>query len=193
MKKKLQLILLKITFILFNHNFPIIIDNTFQTDATFLWNLQYASFTTIFHLLKIQTFSFQNIKKFFSLNIGFGTPSQDKYALCKHFKNHSKMKEEECHICAKRKDYKDQYHAARNCYQEDVAKQFPFYHCLIACDMQKVIMLPKTELKLQYFIEKLTVFIERFSLLSVEKYYCVVWNESKARRNAADVTSAYFR
>ena len=57
--------LIKIIFILFNHNFPIIIDNTLQTDATFLWNLQYASFTTIFYFLKIQRFSFQNIKKIF--------------------------------------------------------------------------------------------------------------------------------
>ena len=90
------------------------------------------------------------------------------------------MEEEECYICAKRKDYEDQYHAARKCYQEDVAKQFPLDHCLIACDMQKVIMLPKTELKLQCFIKRLTVFIETFSLLSVEKYYCLIWNESKA-------------
>ena len=40
----------------------------------YLWNLQYASFTTIFHLLKIQTFSIQNIKKSFSLNIGSERP-----------------------------------------------------------------------------------------------------------------------
>ena len=143
-------------------------------------------------------------KVFQSLNIGFGRPSQDECDVCEFFKAHAHSAEEEidkCADCAMVQSHLKNAQMARKEYQKDkeaAAAAFsggtsPRQHATLAADMQKVLMLPKTTLKSQYFVSRLTVFNETFSELNGEKDMCLLWHEGEAGRCATEVASAYWK
>ena len=54
-------------------------------------------------------------------------------------------------------------------------------------------MLPKMNLKSQYFISRMAIFNETFCDLNGKQDICILWNEAITGRSAADITSAYFK
>ena len=162
-----------------------------------LWN----DFNALEDQTKISYSKYQKV--FRSLNIGFGRPSQDECDLCEFYKTHSHTDGEEqdkCEQCKMLKLHLENARLARKEYQNDkkIAASSSHgnttsQHATLAADMQKVIMLPKTTLKSQYFVSRLTVFNETFSELNGENDMCLLWREGEAGRCAAEVASAYWK
>lgn len=144
---------------------------------------------------KVSYSLYQNV--FRSLNIGFARPSQDECEICESYKNHNHSigeEESSCHKCTYAKQHLENASLARHSYQRDRNKENPPNgHMSLAVDMQKVIMLPKTSLKSQYFVSRLTVFNETFCDLKGNGDYCLLWHEATSGRCASDLTSVFFK
>ena len=88
---------------------------------------------------------------------------------------------DQCADCAMVQSHLKKVQMARKEYQENkeaAAAAFasgasPRQHTTFAADMQKVLILPKTTLKSQYFVSRLTDFDETFSELNGEKDMCL--------------------
>ena len=135
-------------------------------------------------------------KVFQTLNIGFSRPSQDECDVCQTWKNHEHGEGfvDGCATCVAAKEHLDSAREARENYQNEKHNcKEATDHIFLAADMQKVILLPKTSLKSQYFVSRLTIFNETFCDLNGSKDICVLWNEAVLGRSAADITSAYFK
>ena len=132
-------------------------------------------------------------------NIGCTKPSTDQCLTCilsKKYKHGEPESVDKGNDCILRKNYQihDEIAAeARDEYQRDVAKQWGEGSRCIAVDMQKVIMLPKMNIKEHFFVSRLTVFNETFASLSGDEDMCVLWHEALSGRDASDVTSAYYQ
>ena len=147
------------------------------------------------HEHKISYQVYRNIFK--TQNIGRNKPSQDECPTCILGKGHehdTRAENNECSVCNSLKLHKDIYKDARKCYKEDSLKTvWDAGTCVYAVDMQKVIMLPKMNVKEHFFISRLTVFNETFASLTGKDDLCVMWHEANSGRDASDVTSAYYR
>ena len=113
-----------------------------------------------------RTISYSLYQKVFrTLNIGFARPSQDECEVCDFYNNHSHdITEEEssCQKCAAAKIHLENASLARHSYQQDRSEENSpaAGHMTMAADMQKVIMLPKMNLKSQYFVSRLTKYCD---------------------------------
>ena len=89
-----------------------------------------------------------------------------------------------------RKEYQKDKEAAADAFSSGA---YPRQHATLAADMQKVLMLPKTTFKSQYFVSRLTVFNETFSELNGENNMCLFWHEGERERCTTEVASAYWK
>lgn len=132
-------------------------------------------------------------KLFDDANIGFGKPSQDKCQRCEmnNVNPHEHSENEHCDICDDLKHHLHEAKEARKAYEDDNQRTWPDDTKVYAVDMQKVIMLPKMNIKEHFFVSRLTVFNETFASLSEKDDICVLWHEGISGRDADDVASAY--
>lgn len=132
---------------------------------------------------------------FDTLNIGFGTPSQDDCATCTKYKLHKTDTEtcdDSCNVCQTYQQHHERYTQARIAYTNDKDNKennTKFF----SVDMQKVLILPKMAVKNAFFISRLVVFNETFApLKQAEDNLCILWHEGISGRTAADVASTYY-
>lgn len=155
-------------------------------------------------------------------NIGYSRPSSDECPTCILRKNHdhkpnaestattntqvidsddggdhnnnnnTTMAADACVVC---RDMDLHLHLARDAreeYENDASKQWTGGERVFAVDMQKVLLLPKMNIKEHFFISRLTVFNETFASMSSKQDLCVMWHEALSGRDASDVASAYY-
>lgn len=145
------------------------------------------------HTPKICESSYQRV--FQPMNIGFGKPSQDKCDTCSTLKMHvdgETHNSEGCDDCRKYTQHRDRAKRAREQYHKD-QENIPDDTAVYTADMQKIILLPKMEIKEHFFISRLVVFNETFASVRGDCDYCILWHEAIAGRKAADVASSYIK
>jgi len=133
---------------------------------------------------------------FDSQNIGYNRPSQDECPTCIKAEGHehdSLAADNACKACIDKSTHLAIAKEAREDYQRDATKKWEPFEEAFAVDMQKVIMLPKMNVKEHFFISRLTVFNETFASLAGGDDICILWHEGIAGRDASDVTSSYYR
>lgn len=150
-----------------------------------------------FNVKHEQKVSYELYRKVFDTqNIGYSRPSQDECPTCIKADGHehdSLAADNACKACIDISRHKTIAQEAREDYQRDATKKWETYEEVFAVDMQKVIMLPKMNVKEHFFISRLTVFNETFASLAGGEDICILWHEGIAGRDASDVMSAYYR
>lgn len=140
--------------------------------------------------------SYETYRKIFDEEgITFGQPSTDDCDVCTVYEVHVKDKgecaDENCSICSNAKSHLARVKAARDEYQRDTSDP---KSCIFACDMQKIILLPKLSTKEHFFVSRLIVFNETFASVGGTKPdYVILWHEEVAGRLASDVANSYIK
>ena len=148
--------------------------------------------------------SYELYRKIFEAqNIGHSGPSQDECPTCILGKSHehdnasdpdtAATERRNCSICMRTELHQQMAKEAREEYQRDSRKEWDTGSACFAVDMQKIIMLPKMNVKEHFFVSRLAVFNETFASLSNDDDLCVLWHEGLSGRDASDVTSAYYK
>lgn len=96
-----------------------------------------------------------------------------------------------CEICKNYDKHVNRYTVARIKYQQD-RDNMPANQYIYTVDMQKILILPKMNIKNAYFVSRLVVMHETFAALHNGKNLCIVWHEATAGRSAPEVCSSYY-
>lgn len=130
---------------------------------------------------------------FDKLNISFASSSLDKCHICEEHKH----KDHTCNpeSCLSYENHRKNALEAREKMKNDGKNNTDNNEVkVISVDMQKVIQLPKLEVKEAYFKRKLNVFNETFCDVHQNgQSVCIVWHEEESGRKSWNVASAYIK
>lgn len=128
---------------------------------------------------------------FDSLNISFSRSSNDKCSICEAHRNKG---DHECQgeSCQAFIDHKNRSKIAREEMLADSHRAKTDNIKVISVDMEKVLQMPKLNVKEAFFSRKLNLFNETFAdVFSGGMAYCFLWHEEEAGRKACDIASTY--